>query len=223
MNCQNCDTEVPSSADRCENCGAKLLHRRIVFGAARREDFNLTPEEPFELDQQSGVEEWRFPAGFETAPIAETRAEPERVRRYGGFFRRGTALVIDCVVVALLSLVMGLMAYVGYKVGLAAHQRTVTGSTMMPLLTLLSAATTFLTMSYFVLFHGMEGKTIGKWFLSLRVVGAENGAIGYRKACLRWLAAVVLAPLLLGFLWVLWNREKRALHDYLAGTWVIRE
>jgi uncharacterized RDD family membrane protein YckC len=131
--------------------------------------------------------------------------------------------LIDCVVVTFLSLVMGLMAYVGYKVGLAAHQRGVTGPTVMPLLTMLSAATTFLAMSYFVLFHGMEGKTIGKWFLSLRVVGAENGAIGYRKACLRWLAAVVLAPLLLGFLWVLWNREKRAWHDYLAGTWVIRE
>jgi uncharacterized RDD family membrane protein YckC len=40
---------------------------------------------------------------------------------------------------------------------------------------------------------------------------------------LRWIATLVLAPLLLGFLWVFLNREKRAWHDYLAGTWVVRE
>jgi len=76
---------------------------------------------------------------------------------------------------------------------------------------------------YFVLFHGMDGKTIGKWFLSLRVVGAERERIGYRRACLRWIGSLAFAPLLLGFLWVLLSREKRAWHDYLARTWVIRE
>jgi uncharacterized RDD family membrane protein YckC len=88
---------------------------------------------------------------------------------------------------------------------------------------LLSTATTVLATGYFVLFHGMEGKTIGKWLLSLRVVGANNERISYRRACLRWLGTVGFAPLLLGFVWVLWSREKRAWHDYLARTWVIRE
>ncbi|MGH7926934.1 MAG: hypothetical protein ACREQV_03980, partial [Candidatus Binatia bacterium] len=116
MNCQNCEAPVAASAERCEACGAKLLNRRMVFGAPRREDFNLTPEEPFELDEPTEPEDWRFPGESEIPPFAGTPAEPAQARRYGGFFRRGTALVIDCFVVILLSAVMGLLAYVGYTV-----------------------------------------------------------------------------------------------------------
>jgi uncharacterized RDD family membrane protein YckC len=221
MNCQNCATPVSPSAERCDNCGAKLLHRRVVFGAPRREDFNLIADEPFELNEPTEAEDWAVPNRSETPLVSEPPPREARAQRYGGFFRRGTALLIDCMIVALLSLLMALLAFVGYKVGLAAHQRSITELTMMPLLTLLTAASAFLAMSYFVLFHGTEGKTIGKWFLSLRVVGAENERLGYRRACLRWIAAVAFAPVLLGFLWVLWSREKRGWHDYLARSWVI--
>ena len=223
MNCQNCERPVPPSAERCDHCGAKLLHRRVVFGAPRREDFILTPDEPFELNELAETEDLNFPNRSETPVVSAPPIRESPAQRYGGFFRRGTAFLIDCMVVALLSLLMGLLAFVGYKVGLAAHQRSITGVTMMPLVTLLTAATTFLAMSYFVLFHGMEGKTIGKWFLSLRVVGGENERLGYRRACVRWIAAVAFAPVLLGWLWVLWSPEKRAWHDYLARSWVIRE
>jgi uncharacterized RDD family membrane protein YckC len=221
VNCQNCEAPLAPSAERCEKCGAKLLNRRVVFGAPRREDFSLTPEEPFEFNDPSDAEDWQIPEQRETAAIAEIPVQARQ--RHGGFFRRAMALLIDFFVVALLSAVMGVMSYVGYKVGLAAHQRVLTGPTMMPLLTLLTTAVTFLAMSYFVLFHGMQGKTIGKWCLNLRVVGAGNERIGYRRACLRWIAMVAFAPVLLGFLWVLWSREKRAWHDYLARTWVITE
>jgi len=226
MNCQNCDAPVLPSAERCENCGAKLLYRRVVLGAPSREDFSLTREEPFELDQPVDGDPWQFPApaGIPSVkPSDETPAEPAGAPRYGGFFRRGAAFLIDCFVVGMLAVVMGLLAYVGYQVGLAAHHRTVTRATMMPLITLLTAATAMLATSYFVLFHGLDGKTIGKWLLRLRVVGAKNDRIGYRRAVVRWIASLAFAPLLLGFLWVLLSREKRAWHDYLARTWVIRE
>ena len=223
INCQNCEAPVAPSAERCGECGAKLLHRRVIFGAPRREDFNLTSEEPFELDEPVDAGEWQFVTRREPAMLAEPLVEAARARRYGGFLRRAMALLIDFFVVALVSAVMALMSYVGYKVGLGAHQRAISGPTLMPLLALLTTAGTFLAMSYFVLFHGMEGKTIGKWCLKLRVVGADNKRIGYRRACLRWLATVAFAPLVLGFLWVIWSREKRAWHDYLARTWVVRE
>jgi hypothetical protein len=164
MNCQNCDAPVSPSAERCEKCGAKLLHRRIVFGAPRREDFHLTREEPYELDEPVEGQSWQFSARGETPPSfqEDTRIEPA-VRLYGGFFRRATALSVDVIVVALLAMIMGLMAYVGYKVGLAAYDRPVTQSTMMPLVALLAMAATILATAYFVLFHGMDGRTIGKW------------------------------------------------------------
>jgi uncharacterized RDD family membrane protein YckC len=76
---------------------------------------------------------------------------------------------------------------------------------------------------YFVMFHGMEGKTIGKWMLGLRVVGTEDRPVSYKQAFLRWVGMVGFAPIVLGFLWVIWNREKRGWHDFLARTWVIRD
>jgi uncharacterized RDD family membrane protein YckC len=192
-----------------------------------REQFALKSDEPFELGESEERPAWQLPqdavpaSEWQTARRAFSAPAPEV--RWGGFFRRGAAFIIDCFIVIMLALVMGLMAYVGYKVGLAAHHRSITGATLMPLVELLTTATTVLATGYFVLFHGMEGKTIGKWLLSLRVVGANNERINYRRACLRWLGTVGFAPLLLGFLWVLWSREKRAWHDYLARTWVIRE
>ena len=149
--------------------------------------------------------EWQDAKRTILAPVPEVH--------WGGFFRRGTALAVDGVIVIMLSIGMGLMAYVGYKVGLAAHQRAVDWTTAKPLVTILAAAFTALATGYFVLFHGMEGRTIGKWLLSLRVVGRNNELISYRRAFLRWIATLAFAPLLLGFFWVLWSREKRAWHD----------
>jgi uncharacterized RDD family membrane protein YckC len=225
MNCQNCDAAVLPSSERCEKCGAKLLHRRSVFEAPRREDFHLTREESYELDQPVSEEPWQFSPPSETPPTSfheGTRAEPV-ARVYGGFFRRAAALSLDLIAVALLAAMMGLMAYVGYKVGLAAYDRPMTRSTMTPLATLLAMSTMMLATAYFVLFHGIDGQTIGKRLLRLRVVGPENERMGYLRAALRWIATLALAPLLLGFLWVFLSREKRAWHDYLARTWVVRE
>jgi hypothetical protein len=89
MNCQNCESPVPDDAERCERCGAKLLHRRVVFGAPRPEDFKLTLEEPIELVEPVEKDDWRISeqkdtAEFAPSVIAPSEAAPEFA--YGGFF-----------------------------------------------------------------------------------------------------------------------------------------
>ena len=225
MQCQNCERPIEPADEQCPHCGAKPLHQRVYLGG-RREEFTLKPEEePFEIGDVPGTADW--PDSSESKvrshpQIDEEISAPVVEVRWGGFFRRAWALIVDLVVVLALASIMGLLCYVGYKVGLSAHGRTVTWENLRPLIVLLGWAVIGLATIYFVLFHGMEGKTIGKWLLGLKVVGAEQGAITYRRAFLRWLGTVGFAPLALGFLWVLWSREKRAWHDYLAGTWVIR-
>ncbi|MBI2358331.1 MAG: RDD family protein [Deltaproteobacteria bacterium] len=76
---------------------------------------------------------------------------------------------------------------------------------------------------YFVILHGMEGCTVGKWCLGLRVVGARDPPVGYGRALVRWVGTLISGVSLLGFLWILWQRERRGWHDLLAGTRVIRE
>ena len=58
----------------------------------------------------------------------------------------------------------------------------------------------------------MDGKTVGKWLLGLRVVGADQAPITYRHALLRWLGTIVgVAPDRIGFLWILWQPGKARL------------
>ena len=227
MNCQNCQTPAPPGAERCEKCGAKLLNRRVIFGAPRSEEFTLTAEEePIELDQPFESEDWQFPArGAAAARSVQILSEPVPEVHYGGFFRRLGAFGIDFVMLLLISTVMEVMAYIGYKVGLAAHGRFVSLDNATPLMVFLTAGCIVLATAYFVVFHGMEGKTIGKWLLGLRVVGLDHQGISYRRALLRWIGwlGYGCATIGLSFLWVLWSQEKRAWHDFLARTWVIRD
>jgi uncharacterized RDD family membrane protein YckC len=226
MNCQNCEYPILPSDDKCPRCGALPLRRRVMLGA-KREEFSLTSEEePFELGDVAQAEDWQI--------SSEPEPEPERPAikpaspsipeiRWGGFFRRVCAFVLDLVVIMALSTVMFFMCYVGYKVGLSAHGRALTWEHSTQFFVLFTWAWIGLATAYFVIFHGIEGKTIGKWFLGLRVVGAERSTVTYRQAFLRWLGMVGFAPVLLGFLWILWSREKRGWHDFLARTWVIRD
>jgi len=67
------------------------------------------------------------------------------------------------------------------------------------------------------------GQTVGMKPWRLRIVGADGGPIGFRRALLRFAVALVsLAALGLGFLWCLIDRERRAWHDIAAGTLLVR-
>jgi uncharacterized RDD family membrane protein YckC len=226
MNCQNCDAPVSPSDERCERCGAKLLHRRAFLGAPRKEDFTLTFDEPvndFEEAAPDTDPEFPYHSEFATAPHATAAAGAPP--RYGGFWRRLFAFVIDVVMIVLLGAVMGAMAYVGYKVGLAAHNRAMTLGNASPLVVFLTFSGVFLTTAYFVVFHGMDGRTIGKSVFHLRVVGRDQQRISYRRAFLRCVGTFGLGMASIGvsLLWILWSREKRAWHDYLARTWVVQD
>jgi uncharacterized RDD family membrane protein YckC len=67
--------------------------------------------------------------------------------------------------------------------------------------------------------------TPGKLLLRLRVVDARSGqAITTRQAILRYLGYYVsMLPLMLGFIWVAFDRRKQGFHDKIAGTVVLRD
>ena len=198
-----------------------------MFGS-KREEFALTPdEEPFEPGDSAEAEDWQFPRERRAEPAqrpAEAASSSITEIRWSGFFRRALAFLVDVAMIVLLVSIMGSLSYIGYKVGLSAYGRSINLQNSTPLFVFLTFAWVGLATVYFVVFHGMEGKTIGKWLLGLRVVGAERRGITYRQAFLRSLGTVVsVAPLGLGFLWIIWSREKRGWHDFLARTWVIRD
>ncbi len=75
---------------------------------------------------------------------------------------------------------------------------------------------------YYAYSWAANGKTFGMALLGIRVVTEDGGAAGVRRAIIRTLA-LPLSFLIcgLGFAGILVGRERRALHDVIAGTVVV--
>ena len=83
---------------------------------------------------------------------------------------------------------------------------------------------TLLSLAYFTYFEGSSsGQTVGKRVMSIRVIDfSAGGPIGYGRAFVRWICRILSgAVCLLGYLWMLWDKEKQTWHDKLATTVVV--
>ncbi|HAB17693.1 MAG TPA: RDD family protein [Verrucomicrobiota bacterium] len=77
--------------------------------------------------------------------------------------------------------------------------------------------------AYQTFFNGRFGATPGKQLLGLRIVREDGSRLGYGRAALRFAAELVtMMTFGAGYLLIAIHPEKRALHDLLAGTKVIR-
>ena len=81
-----------------------------------------------------------------------------------------------------------------------------------------------LGIAYYVLLEGgAKGQTVGKMAVGIRVYDlASGGSIGYGRAFIRYVGRILsFVVFLLGYLWMLWDREKQTWHDKLAGSVVV--
>jgi len=74
---------------------------------------------------------------------------------------------------------------------------------------------------------GLEGSskqaTLGKMVLGIKVIGPDGGRISYGRAIGRYFANFLSAITLgIGYLMAAFTKEKRALHDFVAGTYVVK-
>ncbi|HEV8309245.1 MAG TPA: RDD family protein [Methylomirabilota bacterium] len=152
----------------------------------------------------------RPPDAATTGPVGLRSRTEAAGPRPAGFWRRTFALAADVVVVWGLLVVGDFLA-----VPLARW----------PLLERAFEAAYILVVpaAYFILMHGTGGRTLGKMLAGVRVVAESGEAIGYPRALARqaaWVLSTIL--FLVGHLAVAVRRDKRALHDLVAGTRVIR-
>jgi uncharacterized RDD family membrane protein YckC len=148
--------------------------------------------------------------------------------RVAGFWRRLSAGAVDALVLApLVLLLAGITASVGgeslprfSELGLAYAVNLALSGGAAGVAALGMAALTCAL--YFFIFHAARGQTPGKRLLGLKVIDVY----GVRPSVLRAAARTLgyLPSLLffsLGFLWIGFDREKRGLHDWIAGTYVV--
>ena len=78
-------------------------------------------------------------------------------------------------------------------------------------------------LAYFAGMWAWKGTTVGGVVLNLKVVRLDDKPVTFTVALVRGLAAAFsVIVLFLGFLWMIWDREKQTWHDKIAGTVVIR-
>lgn len=76
---------------------------------------------------------------------------------------------------------------------------------------------------YFAYQWSVSGKTFGMAVFGVQVVSREGEPIGLRRAVLRTLGLglTLFLTLGIGFLGIVYQRERRALNDFVAGTAVV--
>jgi uncharacterized RDD family membrane protein YckC len=118
-----------------------------------------------------------------------------------GFWRRFAGALLDAIIVGLINeILVALLKGTADLLGLL-------------------VSFTYLT----VLIGGPRGQTLGQQAMGIRVISVETGGpIGYGRAFARifaaWLSAVVI---LLGYIWMLWDKEKQCWHDKLVNDVVV--
>jgi uncharacterized RDD family membrane protein YckC len=81
-----------------------------------------------------------------------------------------------------------------------------------------------ISIAYFTVMIGnARGQTVGQMAMGIRVIDFNTGGpIGYGRAFIRWLMAIVSAiPIFLGYFWMLWDKEKQCWHDKVANDVVV--
>ncbi|MBA2461991.1 MAG: RDD family protein [Actinobacteria bacterium] len=120
-----------------------------------------------------------------------------------GFWRRFAAAFLDGIVIGIVASIMRAFLDANAANGLG----------------------TLIGLFYYTYFEGSSGQTPGKKALGIRVIDFSGGGpIGYGRAFIRYIGRFVSAiVLLLGYLWMLWDKEKQTWHDKFANSVVVPE
>jgi uncharacterized RDD family membrane protein YckC len=153
-----------------------------------------------------------------TRPVSPVRRRSEahvRVRYRAPFALRCGALLIDYIVLAL---ILTFSTIIARLMGGGARMAGGTAEKIGIIVTLIVA---FLDL---VVMAGLTGKTLGKWTTGLRIETLHGEPPGILRAFLRSVVGYPLSLLTfgLGFLVVTVNSSGRGLHDFIAGTIVVR-
>ena len=140
---------------------------------------------------------------------------PRQPGAYAGLATRGVAFIADVVLVNVIFLVgSALVALVGSLFGKLRPEWLVG--------TLVGGGWLIVVTVYFVAFWSTTGQTPGMRLMRLRVATGSGRGLGVLRSLVRLIGlALAIIPLFAGFLPVLVDRRRRALQDFVAGTFVL--
>ncbi len=125
------------------------------------------------------------------------------MEKYGGFWRRFLALVIDGVIFGAIEGVVGRI--LGYEVA--------------------GGMNLILSWLYYSLMESSKTQaTLGKMVMDLKVTDMDGDRISLKRATIRYFSKILSAIILMiGFIMAAFNPKKQALHDKIAKTYVVKK
>jgi uncharacterized RDD family membrane protein YckC len=143
--------------------------------------------------------------------------------RYGGFWIRFVAYLIDGVILFVANLVISLVLSLLITV-LVLGTDTNLNESSNTTLNLISFIVSFVLSAGYFSFYWAGGQTWGMRWLGLRVVDAETGGpIGVGRGFTRWLGFILSGlACYVGLIWAAFDARKQGWHDKLANSVVVQ-
>lgn len=201
MKCPKCHFTSFDHIDKCIRCGTDLTDWD------KRLNLFESPHEEAELLQGKGIEE------------EENETEAFEVVEKGGFWIRLLAFIFDFLFLNLISVLLLAFWFSILKGGKVTDSSELLLSLFIPYYFL----TIFTSLSYYTILHGTKGQTLGKKVFGLRVVHISGRSLGFSQAFVRWVGYILCALTLnIGFLWIVFDKNKQGWHDRIANSFVVR-
>ena len=160
------------------------------------------------------------PAAPPPPPVWDARPAGQATG-YGGFWIRFVAYFLDGILLTIaFSIIAGIVG-VGM---IPADPAKIDPAEFIANMGSVQLVAVVVTWLYFALMESSpRGATVGKMVLGLRVVDEQGNRISFLRATGRFFAKYISTIILfIGFLMAAFTERKRALHDIIAGTLVVK-
>jgi uncharacterized RDD family membrane protein YckC len=161
------------------------------------------------------------PAWSDRQPVAIAESG-----RPGGFCIRFVAHLLDAFIVTIAAaIIFGILVVVIVLTGESTHDDEISPFVAFGVAMAILALIVVNWLYEALMTSSPRGATLGKQALGLRIVRADGAQLSFGRATARHFLKVMitpLVPLVIGYLMAAFTARKRALHDFLADTLVIR-
>jgi len=175
---------------------------------------SINPQEPVAADLVRQMEAIKQIPAVPPIPTPMPQPTVETGLRYAGFWLRFIASFVDDLLLIIFVTLIMVVAFKDQWSGLVDFIVN-TNPYLSPL--------AYVATAYNVIFIGWRGQTLGKQWLGIKVVNYNSTQVSWGQAIVREVFKIVSSNVfLLGYLWMLWDKDKQTWHDKVAKTYVIK-
>jgi len=204
----------------------RLAHSGEVIGSTLVWKHGMTDWRPF-AEAGPGIPPPMPPAAFAADGVTPPASIP--TIRYGGFWIRFCAYILDAIIIGLIQGALFALLFGGSildLVGDAMSGRLTPGADValgvLPMVFTARFLGFFLSGAYFAWCWTQYGATPGKMAFGLKVINPDGSPISIGQALGRYLGMLLSGIIIgIGFIMAAFDDQKRALHDRLVNTRVV--